>query len=169
MSTGVNCTLAIYHHKWTIQRNWQHRVHNLKGGKKHTHNTICVCHHYAQANTNNVNKTWALLQTSGGNYETNIVSMQWHFFVLTGSKPYYKCSMLTLTQKNYILHTYKITLWYIFYLCNFDRVTQTVITIQVLSQLIQRNAILIGCTFSWVKMSNMNILFCKHTRYTYVV
>jgi len=35
---------------------------------------------------------------------------KWHFFVLTGSKPYYKCSMLTLTQKNYILHTYKITL-----------------------------------------------------------
>jgi hypothetical protein len=26
------------------------------------HNTICVGHHYAQTNTNNVNKAWALLQ-----------------------------------------------------------------------------------------------------------
>ena len=30
------------------------------------HNTICVGHHYAQTNTNNVNKTRALLQTTGG-------------------------------------------------------------------------------------------------------
>ena len=29
-------------------------------------NTICVGHHYAQANTNNVNKTWTLLQETGG-------------------------------------------------------------------------------------------------------
>jgi hypothetical protein len=29
------------------------------------HNTICVTHHYAQTNTNNVNKTWDLLQTTG--------------------------------------------------------------------------------------------------------
>jgi hypothetical protein len=28
--------------------------------------TICVGHHYAQANTNNVNKTWAPIQTTGG-------------------------------------------------------------------------------------------------------
>jgi len=26
---------------------------------KQKHNTICVGHHYAQTNTNNVNKTWA--------------------------------------------------------------------------------------------------------------
>jgi hypothetical protein len=37
-----------------------------KQNKKY--NTICVGHHYAQANTNNVNKTWALLQTTGGKY-----------------------------------------------------------------------------------------------------
>ena len=30
------------------------------------HNTICVGHHYTQTNKNNVNKTWALLQTTGG-------------------------------------------------------------------------------------------------------
>ena len=30
-----------------------------------------VGHHYPQANTNNVNKTWALLQTTGGKERTN--------------------------------------------------------------------------------------------------
>ena len=29
-------------------------------------NTICVGYYYAKANTNNVSKTWALLQTTGG-------------------------------------------------------------------------------------------------------
>ena len=29
-------------------------------------NTIRVGHHYTQANTNNVNKSWSLLQTTGG-------------------------------------------------------------------------------------------------------
>ena len=36
-------------------------------------NTICVGHHYAQTNTNKVNKTWALLQTTGGKEEPNII------------------------------------------------------------------------------------------------
>ena len=44
--------------------------------KNKTHNTIRVRHHYAQANTNNVNKTWALLQTTGGKHEPNIVFMR---------------------------------------------------------------------------------------------
>jgi len=30
-------------------------------------------HHYMQTSTNNVNKTWALLQTTGGKDESNIV------------------------------------------------------------------------------------------------
>ena len=30
-------------------------------------------HHYGQTNTNNVNKTWAILQTNGGKDESNIV------------------------------------------------------------------------------------------------
>jgi hypothetical protein len=34
---------------------------------------ICVGHHYTQTNTNNVNKTWALLQTTRGQDEPNIV------------------------------------------------------------------------------------------------
>ena len=35
---------------------------------KQKHNTICVEHHYAQANINNVNKTWAFLQRTGDNW-----------------------------------------------------------------------------------------------------
>ena len=38
---------------------------------KPKHNTICVGHHYAQTNTNSVNKTYTLLQTTGGEDETN--------------------------------------------------------------------------------------------------
>jgi hypothetical protein len=33
------------------------------------HNIICVGNHYTQTNTNNVNKTSALLQTTGGKDE----------------------------------------------------------------------------------------------------
>ena len=36
---------------------------------KQKHKTICAGHHYTQANTNNVNKTWVLLQTTGGKDE----------------------------------------------------------------------------------------------------
>ena len=39
-------------------------------------NTICVGHHYTQANTNKVNKTRNPLQTTGGKDELNIVFMQ---------------------------------------------------------------------------------------------
>jgi hypothetical protein len=34
------------------------------------HNTICVGHHYTEVNTNNINKTWALLQTTRGKERT---------------------------------------------------------------------------------------------------
>ena len=39
------------------------------------HNTICVKHHYTQTTTNNINKTWALLQSTEGKDEPNIVYM----------------------------------------------------------------------------------------------
>jgi hypothetical protein len=39
---------------------------------KQKHNTICVWHHHTQRNTYNVNKTWALSQTT----EPNIVLMR---------------------------------------------------------------------------------------------
>ena len=56
--------------KWTIKRNWQHRVHKTQDEDKQSknNNTICVGHHYAQTNTNNVNKTWLLLQTTVDRY-----------------------------------------------------------------------------------------------------
>ena len=41
--------------------------------QKQKHNTICAGHHDAQTNTNSVNKTWTLLQTTGGKDEPNIV------------------------------------------------------------------------------------------------
>ena len=40
---------------------------------KQSHNIICVGHHRMQISTNNVNDTWALLQTTGGNNEPNSV------------------------------------------------------------------------------------------------
>jgi len=61
--------------KWTIQRNWQHMVHKTRRRKtKQKHNTICVGHHYTQTNTNNMNKTLALLQITGGKDETKLLS-----------------------------------------------------------------------------------------------
>ena len=39
------------------------------------HNIICVGHHYAKTNTNNVNKTHMLIQTTGGKDEPNIIFM----------------------------------------------------------------------------------------------
>jgi len=43
--------------KWTIQRNWQPRVDKTRTEKIKKNNTICAGHHYAQRNTNNVNRT----------------------------------------------------------------------------------------------------------------
>ena len=37
---------------------------------------MCVGHHYPQANTNNVNKTGALSQTTGGRDEPNIACIR---------------------------------------------------------------------------------------------
>jgi hypothetical protein len=41
--------------------------------KQQKRTTMYVGHHYTQTNINNVNKTWTLLQTAGGNDESNIV------------------------------------------------------------------------------------------------
>ena len=43
---------------------------------KTQHNTTCVGHHYKQTNTNNVNKTSGLPQTTGGKDEPNIVFLE---------------------------------------------------------------------------------------------
>ena len=55
--------------KWAIQRNWHHRVHKTKKNKTKTQHTIC----WTPLHTYNVNKTWALQQTTGGKDEPNIV------------------------------------------------------------------------------------------------
>ena len=41
--------------------------------RKQKNTTMCVGNHYPQAITPNVNKTWALLQTTGGRVESSIV------------------------------------------------------------------------------------------------
>jgi hypothetical protein len=43
--------------------------------RKKQKNTTCVGHHCKQTNTNNIKKTWALLQTTGDKDEPNIVFM----------------------------------------------------------------------------------------------
>jgi hypothetical protein len=47
---------------------------------KQKRNNICVGHQYAQRNTNNVNNTWALPQTTGDKDEHNIVFMPFCVF-----------------------------------------------------------------------------------------
>jgi hypothetical protein len=51
-------------------------VYTRQRKTKQKYNTICVGHHYTQTNTINVNKTWALLQTSGGKDEPNIIYLE---------------------------------------------------------------------------------------------
>jgi hypothetical protein len=62
-------------------KNWQPREtdnieYTRRRQTKQKHNTICVGHHCTQTNANNVNKTRALLQTTGGKDELNIVYMR---------------------------------------------------------------------------------------------
>jgi hypothetical protein len=45
---------------------------------KQKHNAIYVGHQYAQINTNNINKTWSLLQTTGGNDEPNKLDIRFY-------------------------------------------------------------------------------------------
>ena len=58
--------------KRTIERNWQHWVHKTKKNKIKTQHNMCWTPLY----TNNINKTWALLQITGGKDEPNIVFMR---------------------------------------------------------------------------------------------
>jgi hypothetical protein len=43
--------------------------------KQNKNTSICIGHHYPQANTYNVIKTWVLLQTTGSKDEPNIIFM----------------------------------------------------------------------------------------------
>jgi hypothetical protein len=51
---------------------------NTFGKTNQKHNTMRVGHHYAQTNTNDINKTWTLLQRTGGNDEPNIVILAFY-------------------------------------------------------------------------------------------
>ena len=54
-----------------------HKAKNKKQTKTNKKtNTMCVAHHYPQANITNVNKTSSLLQTTGGKDEPIIVCMR---------------------------------------------------------------------------------------------
>ena len=63
---------------WTIQGNWQHWEHNTQDKDKQNKNTTQrVGHHYAQTTTNNVNKTLALLQTTGDKQDMSPPTYNW--------------------------------------------------------------------------------------------
>ena len=47
-----------------------------KQKQKQKRNTICIGHHYAKTNTNNVNRTCTLIKTTGGKDDLNIVSIR---------------------------------------------------------------------------------------------
>jgi hypothetical protein len=66
--------------KGAIQRNWQYRVQKTKTNKTKTQRNMCWTPLYVE-NTNNVNKTYALLQTNGGTDELNIVCMRKSYLV----------------------------------------------------------------------------------------
>jgi hypothetical protein len=54
--------------------NWQSRdTGNQVEDKQKIHNAICDGHHYTHINTNNVNRTWAFIQSTGGKDEPNTV------------------------------------------------------------------------------------------------
>jgi hypothetical protein len=70
----VNTEGAIKY-EWTIQRNWQHGVHKTKTNKAKTQHNMCWTPLYANKEKK-VNKTGALIQTTGGKNESNIVFMR---------------------------------------------------------------------------------------------
>ena len=67
---------------WWPIKNGQSRdtdniVYTIERKTKPKDNTIWVGHHYAQTNVNSVNEKLALLQTTGGKDEPNIVFAWW--------------------------------------------------------------------------------------------
>ena len=62
--------------KWTIQRNCQHRVYKTKTNNAKTQHNMCWAPLSTNKHKKNVNKTYALLQTTEGKDELNIVFLQ---------------------------------------------------------------------------------------------
>ena len=74
---------------------------------KQRHNTICVWHHYAQTHTNNVGKTWALLQATGGMFDSTsppVVCRRAHVLL------FFLCVCLRIVMSN-ILSYHVFTFW----------------------------------------------------------
>jgi hypothetical protein len=59
---------------WTLLHT--NKTHYVLDTTTHKQNTLCTGHYYTKPNTNNVNKTWSFLQTTGGKDEPNIVFMR---------------------------------------------------------------------------------------------
>ena len=61
-------------------------IYTRRRKTKQKQNTICIGRHYTQTNTNNVNKTWALLQTTEGKDKPNILNKTWALLQTTEGK-----------------------------------------------------------------------------------
>ena len=90
-SIKMHCLLYKYIYVWLInmsenwraikkgkyRKKWQHWVHKTQyiqtNQQKEKHITICVWHYYTQTNTNDIIKTWIILQTIPVKDEPNIV------------------------------------------------------------------------------------------------
>ena len=64
---------------------------------KQRHSTICDGHHYSQTNTNNVNKTWTIIQTTEGIDEPNNYQL-----IINISNGYELCSMSSICIRAYL-------------------------------------------------------------------
>ena len=70
---------------------------------KQKHNTICDGFHYAETNTNSVNKTWALLQTTGGKDEPKKLD----FLTILKNLPK-RCPTFSFLAYPYCIHIHKL-------------------------------------------------------------
>ena len=109
--------------KWTRQRNWQHRVTKTKY-KQNKNTTQYVGHHSTQTNTNNVNKTWALLQTTAGKNEPNIVFMRKyrsdeliHWWWVESNRSVISGELQTMTQLTKNIQPHYQVLFFMLYRC----------------------------------------------------
>jgi len=88
-------------------KNWQSRETGNIDEEKQTKNTICLGHHYTQANTNNIYKTWDLLQTTGGKDEPTI-----SFLCVNRSGHHNKGSQNVKTHKS-MIYCFSLSLLYL--------------------------------------------------------
>jgi hypothetical protein len=65
MSLPLVIKINVREYKYGQSTETDNIEYTRKRQTEQKHNTICVSHRYTQTNTNNVNKTWALLHTTG--------------------------------------------------------------------------------------------------------